>query len=48
MINETKQRQLAQWLLENSPYYFEQAMDEAYSLLNNPDFDVDNVLREDV
>ena len=35
---------LAEWLLENSPYYFEQAMDEAYSLLNNPDFEYDKVI----
>lgn len=46
MTDETKQRQLASWLLDNSPYYFEQAMDEAYSLLNNPDFDVNSVLVE--
>lgn len=46
MTDETKQRQLANWLLDNSPYYFEQAMDEAYSLLNNPDFDVNSVLVE--
>ena len=46
MIDEAKQRQLAQWLIENSPYYFEQAMEEAYSLLSNPDFDADNVLKD--
>lgn len=46
MTDETKQRKLAQWLLENSEYYFEQAMDEAYSLLNNPDFDAENILRD--
>ena len=34
-----KAMRLAQWLLENSPYYFEQAMEEAESLMANPDFD---------
>jgi len=39
-----KAMRLAQWLLENSPYYFEQALQEAQSLLSNPDFDAESVI----
>jgi len=39
-----KAMRLAQWLLENSPYYIEQAFDEAQSLLSNPDFDAESVI----
>ena len=41
-----KAMRLAQWLLENSPYYFEQAYDDAISQLNNPDFEYDKVIKD--
>ena len=37
MTEQDKIKQLAQWLLQNSPYYFEQACEEAQDLLANPE-----------
>lgn len=34
---QDKIKQLAQWLLENNSYYFEQACEEAENLLANPE-----------
>ena len=46
MNDDEKIMKLAQWLLDNSPYYFEQAHDEAASLMSQPDFDFDEFMKD--